>query len=218
MPYFDWNRHPCEPTSHTTRLISRDCVSCDKTLSLIFFWTCSKRYDGLRFSAIFRIETDGIAEGLTRTIRFRYDVGVLEAIACRRNGLPCEDPGFNSRSERCIYRASRPSQGTVNRGVVSKITTNKQNRVVWDQPKNHEFKKRAGRQIRVALCTLYLADIFSKGILRICVGDGDVCHGQLLAVVGGGRAGQQQVQHVQHVSVRRALPRRDALLVVVPNL
>ena len=27
-------------------------------------------------------------------------------------------PGFDSRSERCIYRASRPSQGTVN-GVPS---------------------------------------------------------------------------------------------------
>ena len=37
-----------------------------------------------------------------------------------RNGLPCDCPGFNSRSERCIYRASRPSQGTVNVGAVSK--------------------------------------------------------------------------------------------------
>ena len=36
------------------------------------------------------------------------------------NGLPCDGPGFNSRSERCIYRASRPSQGTVNGGAVSK--------------------------------------------------------------------------------------------------
>ena len=32
----------------------------------------------------------------------------------------CDGPGFNSRLERCIYRASRPSQGTVNRGAVSK--------------------------------------------------------------------------------------------------
>ena len=29
-------------------------------------------------------------------------------------------PGFNSRSERCIYQASRPSQGAVNGGAVSK--------------------------------------------------------------------------------------------------
>ena len=36
------------------------------------------------------------------------------------NGLPCDSPGFNSRSERCIYRASHPSQGTVNGGAVSK--------------------------------------------------------------------------------------------------
>ena len=28
--------------------------------------------------------------------------------------------GFNSRSERCIHRATRPSQGTVNGGAVSK--------------------------------------------------------------------------------------------------
>ena len=32
----------------------------------------------------------------------------------------CDGPGFNSRSEQCIYRASRPSQGTVNGGAVSK--------------------------------------------------------------------------------------------------
>ena len=34
--------------------------------------------------------------------------------------LPCDGLGFNSRSERCIYRASRPSQRTVNGGAVSK--------------------------------------------------------------------------------------------------
>ena len=36
------------------------------------------------------------------------------------NGLPCDGPGFESQWERCIYRASRPLQGTVNRGAVSK--------------------------------------------------------------------------------------------------
>ena len=36
------------------------------------------------------------------------------------NGLPCDGPGFNSRSERCIDRATRPSQGTLNVGAVSK--------------------------------------------------------------------------------------------------
>ena len=36
------------------------------------------------------------------------------------NGLPCDGPGFDSRSERCINRALRPSQGTVNWGAVSK--------------------------------------------------------------------------------------------------
>ena len=35
------------------------------------------------------------------------------AIASRQTGgLRSDGPGFNSRSERCIYRASRPSQGT----------------------------------------------------------------------------------------------------------
>ena len=36
------------------------------------------------------------------------------------NGLPRDGPGFDSRWGRYIYRASRPSQGTVNGGVVSK--------------------------------------------------------------------------------------------------
>ena len=31
-----------------------------------------------------------------------------------------DGPGFDSRWERCIYRASRSSQGTVNGGAVSK--------------------------------------------------------------------------------------------------
>ena len=34
------------------------------------------------------------------------------------NGLPSDGLEFNSRWERCIYRASGPSQGTVN-GVLS---------------------------------------------------------------------------------------------------
>ena len=38
----------------------------------------------------------------------------------KRNGLPRDDPGFDSRWEQCIYRASSPSQGTVNRGGISK--------------------------------------------------------------------------------------------------
>ena len=40
-------------------------------------------------------------------------------------------PGFNSRSERCIYRVSRPSQGTVNGGAVSKCP-----RCRWDVKHN----------------------------------------------------------------------------------
>ena len=36
------------------------------------------------------------------------------------NGLPRDGPGFDSRWEWCIYRASRPSQGTINGGAVSK--------------------------------------------------------------------------------------------------
>ena len=31
----------------------------------------------------------------------------------------CDDPGFNTWWVRCINRASRPSQGTVNGGAVS---------------------------------------------------------------------------------------------------
>ena len=37
-----------------------------------------------------------------------------------RDRLPCDGPGFDSRWERCIYRASRLSQGTVNGGAFSK--------------------------------------------------------------------------------------------------
>ena len=36
------------------------------------------------------------------------------------NGLPRDGLGFYFRWERCKNRASRPSQGTVNWGVVSK--------------------------------------------------------------------------------------------------
>ena len=36
------------------------------------------------------------------------------------NVMDCHATGFNSRSERCIYRALRPSHGTVNEGAVSK--------------------------------------------------------------------------------------------------
>ena len=36
------------------------------------------------------------------------------------NRLSRDGPGFDSRLERCIYRALRPSQGTVNGGAVSK--------------------------------------------------------------------------------------------------
>ena len=36
------------------------------------------------------------------------------------NGLPRNGPGFDSRWERCKNRASRPSQGQVNGGAVSK--------------------------------------------------------------------------------------------------
>ena len=36
------------------------------------------------------------------------------------NGLPRDGPGFNSQSEQCKNRASRPTQGTVNGGAVSK--------------------------------------------------------------------------------------------------
>ena len=37
------------------------------------------------------------------------------AVSWQRDG-----PGFDSRWGRCIYQASRPSQGTVNGAVVSK--------------------------------------------------------------------------------------------------
>ena len=36
------------------------------------------------------------------------------------NGLPCDNLGFDSQWEQCKNRASRPSQGTVNGGAVSK--------------------------------------------------------------------------------------------------
>ena len=34
--------------------------------------------------------------------------------------MPHDGPGFDFQWVRCIYRASRPSQGTVNRDAVSK--------------------------------------------------------------------------------------------------
>ena len=43
--------------------------------------------------------------------------GVVQLLC---NGLPRDGPGFDSRWEWCKNRASRPSQGTVNRGAVSK--------------------------------------------------------------------------------------------------
>ena len=43
--------------------------------------------------------------------------GVAQRL-CKR--LPRNDPGFDSRWGRCKNRASRPSQGTVNGGAVSK--------------------------------------------------------------------------------------------------
>ena len=43
--------------------------------------------------------------------------GVVQRLC---NGLPRNDPGFESRWGRCKNRASRPSQGTVNGSVVSK--------------------------------------------------------------------------------------------------
>ena len=43
----------CDPTVHTTRLISSDCA-------------CSKRYDGLRFPFIVRIVTNGIVSSRCR--------------------------------------------------------------------------------------------------------------------------------------------------------
>ena len=55
----------------------------------------------------------------THTHTYTYYCGACVAQR-ERNGLPCDGPGFDSRSERCIYRASRPSQGTVNGGAVSK--------------------------------------------------------------------------------------------------
>ena len=56
---FDWNQNLCYPTSHTTRLISCDCLF---------------SFNKPRFPPIFWILTDGIAEGLTP-----YDVVVTLA-------------------------------------------------------------------------------------------------------------------------------------------
>ena len=53
------------------------------------------------------------------------------------NGLPRNDPGFDSRWGRCKNRASRPSQGTVNGGDVSKWP-----RCRWDVQNNHPTNKK----------------------------------------------------------------------------
>ena len=54
--------------------------------------------------------------GLNQTKPYQSNFNKTNQLRLR----PCDGPGFNSRSERCIYRASRPSQGTVNGGAVSK--------------------------------------------------------------------------------------------------
>ena len=52
---------------------------------------------------------------------YRYQNPCLQVLCLYIGiGLPCDGPGFNSRSEWCIYRASRPWQGTINGGAVSK--------------------------------------------------------------------------------------------------
>ena len=62
----DWHRDPCDAPSRTTRLISHDYVkSHNLPRCLRYFWTCSKCYDGLRYTLIVRIAADRIAEGLT---------------------------------------------------------------------------------------------------------------------------------------------------------
>ena len=67
------------------------------------------------------------------------------------NVMDChfDGPGFKSRSERCIYRASRPSQGTVNGGAVSKWP-----RCRWDVKHNKQNKR--------GWWSLYNLDIHSK--------------------------------------------------------
>ena len=71
------------------------------------------------------------------------------------NGLPCDGLGFNSRSEQCIYWASRPSQGTVNGGAVSKWP-----RCRWDikhnQPKNLKQMFLDGNYINIASLSFWL--------------------------------------------------------------
>ena len=55
--------------------------------------------------------------------------------------LPRDGPGFDSRWEQCIYRASRPSQGTVNGGAVSKWSR------CWRDVKHKQTNKLIGRLI-----------------------------------------------------------------------
>ena len=56
-------------------------------------------------------------------IRIFSSVFSMNFLLSRRNGLPRDSPGFDSRWERYIYRASRPSQGTVNGGAVLWMTS-----------------------------------------------------------------------------------------------
>ena len=52
-----------------------------------------------------------------RQVNSEFEAGVAPLLC---NGLPPDGPGFDSRWERCKYRASRLSQGTVNGGADSK--------------------------------------------------------------------------------------------------
>ena len=62
-------------------------------------------------------DTKSRCRSLSRLIdRYHNFASIFSISKCSYSG-----PGFNSRSERCIYRASRHSQGTVNGSSVSKM-------------------------------------------------------------------------------------------------
>ena len=60
--------------------------------------------------------------------------------------------------------------------------------------------------------------VFAGRVLYLAVRDVDVLHADLLPVVGGGRAGQREQQHVDDACVAPPSAGRNAAVVVVPHL
>ena len=79
-----------------------------------------------------------------------------------RNGLPRDGPGFDSRWERCIYRAPCPLQGTVNGGAVSKWPR------CWRGLRNKQTNKHKEISLFFCISSFISVYCFSRSASRVC--------------------------------------------------